>query len=637
MTIMERDYSRQEVLDIIESEARERNIPRDDFMRFAYIETGGTFNEQASRGAGGAKGLFQFVPGTAEAYGIRGRELDAVLNTDAAARLYLDNRQTLLNRHERDGRPYLSGKPEPDGLDMYMAHQQGGAGYRSIQTAIATGQFGREDTRGNLLNNVSARDFEAITGTRYADFRNMSDRDMATSFTQYWDTKFDRVRIPEKGIEPVVATPQVRPTPGAADPVRTAPAQADAAVAGAAIALTAAHALNVRYDHVKYAMSGKIPGVDGKHPDQGYVDCSGWVATMQNATMAEINAKAGREVFSKQDLFKLGTDGAAMIVEKAESRSGVMIEGRAVTRDVLREGMIIGEDNGPTRWDAGRYKGIDHITMVVRDPQSGELQISQSRGGEGVELSSLDNYLARKQANGVKLYATDPLAEARTLLQDRRQNQTEGQTQASTPQASRTAVADGLLKQGESGEDIRRLQDSLNRLGYRDQQGRALKEDGGFGDLTKQAVQAYQQAHGLKADGIAGPQTLQALKKSEQAPLLSDPRHPDNAMFQQAVKGMEKLGPQVFASRREMENAAGVAVFEAKASGLKQIDHVVLSSNGTGLFAMQGAPNDPAHHRVHLDKAQAAAEPIEKSTVQVQQETQPSAQLEREQQRSIKV
>jgi hypothetical protein len=63
----------------------------------------------------------------------------------------------------------------------------------------------------------------------------------------------------------------------------------------------------------------------------------------------------------------------------------------------------------------------------------------------------------------------------------------------------------------------------------------------------------------------------------------------------------------------------------------------VLSSNGTGLFAMQGAPNDPAHHRVHLDKAQAAAEPIEKSTVQVQQETLPNAQLEREQQRSMKV
>jgi peptidoglycan hydrolase-like protein with peptidoglycan-binding domain len=275
--------------------------------------------------------------------------------------------------------------------------------------------------------------------------------------------------------------------------------------------------------------------------------------------------------------------------------------------------------------------------MVVRDPKSGELMISQSRGGEGVELSSLDNYLERKQANGVKLYATDPLAEARTLLQDKRQDQVQGQTQASNQPAPRTAASDGVLKHGEKGEDIRHLQDTLNKLGYRDQQGRSLKEDGGFGDRTKEALQAYQRAHGLKADGIAGPQTLEALKKSEQAPLLSDPRHPDNAMFQQALKGMEKLGPQAFKSRQEMENAAGVAVFEAKASGLKQIDHVVLSSNGTGLFAMQGAPNDPAHHRVHLDKAQAAAEPIEKSTVQVQQETLPNAQMEREQQRSMKV
>lgn len=639
---MERDYSRQEVLDIIENEARERNIPRDDFMRFAYIETGGTFNEQASRGVAGAKGLFQFVPDTADAYGIRGRELDAVANTDAAARLYLDNRQTLVNRHDRDSRPYLSGKAEPDGLDMYMAHQQGGAGYRSIQSAIATGHFGRDDTRANILNNVSSRDFEAVTGTRHADFRNMSDRDMATTFTQYWDQKFDRVRIPEKGVEPVTEARQT-PAPVHAAPTQTLPPQpipgTPAETAPQGVTLTAAHDLSVKYDHVKYAMSGKYPGVDGKHPDQGYVDCSGWVATMQNATMAEINAKAGREVFNKNEFFKLGNDGAAMIVDKAQARSGVMIEGKAVTRDVLKEGMIIGEDNGPTKWDAGRYKGIDHITMVVRDPKSGELMISQSRGGEGVELSSLDRYLERKQANGVKLYATDPLAEARTLLQDNRQDQVQGQTQASHPQAQQAAVSDRVLKHGEKGEDIRHLQDSLNRLGYRDHEGRALKEDGGFGDRTREAMQAYQQAHGLKADGIAGPQTLEALKKSGQAPLLSDPRHPDNAMFQQAIKGMEQLGPQAFKNRQELENAAGVAVFEAKTSGLKQIDHVVLSSNGTGLFAMQGAPNDPAHHRVHLDKAHAVVEPIEKSTVQVQQETQPRTQQEREQeqQRSMKV
>lgn len=631
---MERDYSRAEVLDIIEREARERNIPRDDFMRFAYIETGGTFNEQASRGERGAKGLFQFVPDTAQAYGIRGQELDAVANTDAAARLYLDNRQILVNRHERDGRPYLSGKAEPDGLDMYMAHQQGGAGYRSIQTAIATGQFGREDTRSNILNNVSSRDFEAVTGQKYADFRTMSDRDMATTFTQYWDTKFDRVRIPEKGIEPITDTRQA--TPVQATPVQsTSQSTSTQTAAATGIALTAAHDLSVKYDHVKYAMSGKYPGVDGKHPDQGYVDCSGWVTTMQNATMAEINAKAGRVVFDKGDLFKPGTDGAAMIVEKAQSRSGVMIEGKAVTRDVLKEGMIIGEDNGPTKWDGGRYKGIDHITMVVKDPKSGELMISQSRGGEGVELSSLDRYLERKQANGVKLYATDPLAEARTLLQDKQQART--QTEAQTPQTQRAALPEGAVKHGEKNEEIRKLQDTLNAYGYRDKEGRALKEDGSFGDRTKEALQAYQQAHGLKADGVVGPQTLEALKKSKEAPLLSDARHPDNALYQQTVKHMEQLGPQAFKSRQDLENAAAAGVFEAKASGLTRIDHALPNTNGSGVFLVQGQPGDPANRRVYMDKAQAAAEPIEKSTVQVQQETQnqPQAQQEREQRRTM--
>jgi peptidoglycan hydrolase-like protein with peptidoglycan-binding domain len=656
---MARDYSRQEVLDIIEREAQERGIPRDDFMRFAYIETGGTFDEQVSRGERGAKGLFQFVPDTADAYGIRGRELDAVVNTDAAARLYLDNRQTLVNRHQRDGRAYLSGSAEPDGLDMYMAHQQGGAGYRSIQTAIATGQFGRADTRANILNNVSSRDFESVTGIRYADFRTMPDRDMATMFTQYWDTKFDRVRIPEKGIEPVARARQT-PEPGQAPtpatqapvpPVQTpatpgAPGATEAATQG--IALTAAHDLNVRYDHVRYAMSGRIPGVDGKHPDQGYVDCSGWVATMQNATMAEINAKAGREVFSRDELFNLGNDGAAMIVDRARQRSGVLIEGSAVTRDVLQEGMIIGEDNGPTSWDAGRYKGIDHITMVVRDPASGELMISQSRGGEGVELSSLDSYLERKQASGVKLYATDPLAEARSLLQDNQRTQTQDQTQApgqSPPPGRQQPIvppaqpADATLRSGANGENVRQLQSALNYFGYRDREGRPLREDADFGDRTQEAVRAYQRAHGLEADGVVGPQTLAALAKSKEAPLLSDPRHPDNALYQQAVKGLEQLASTGFKDRQALENAAGAMVFEAKASGLTRIDHVVQSNNGTGLFAVQGALNDPAHARVHLDKAQAAAEPIEKSTAQLQQEIQVQApapaQQEREQRRMV--
>ena len=50
------DYSKKEVLDIVEQVARQKGIPVDDFMRFAHIETGGTFNERAhNTSTGGAK------------------------------------------------------------------------------------------------------------------------------------------------------------------------------------------------------------------------------------------------------------------------------------------------------------------------------------------------------------------------------------------------------------------------------------------------------------------------------------------------------------------------------------------------------------------------------------------------------
>lgn len=59
---------------------------------------------------------------------------------------------------------------------------------------------------------------------------------------------------------------------------------------------------------------------------------------------------------------------------------------------------------GATEQDKGRYKGIDHIVFVLRDPHSGELMVSQSRSREGVELLSLDGYLAHKHKRGTKLF-----------------------------------------------------------------------------------------------------------------------------------------------------------------------------------------------------------------------------------------
>ncbi|KAF1716007.1 hypothetical protein CSC74_12630 [Pseudoxanthomonas yeongjuensis] len=296
---------------------------------------------------------------------------------------------------------------------------------------------------------------------------------------------------------------------------------------------------------------------------------------------------------------------------------------------------ITGESSGPEGLRRAQTALAQEFASVA-DPRTGRSFYDGDNAGNSASITPQQAGLALEQMR--TQYQANI---ARGLSSDAAYRGLSGEASAQAPQPqiqSQGPAAATLLATGTRGPEVVQLQEALGRFGYLDSQGRALAKDGDFGPRTQQAVQAYQQAHGLKSDGVVGPQTLEALAKSKEAPLLSDPRHPDNALYQQAVKGMEQLGPQAFKNRQELENAAGATVFEAKASGLTRIDHVVQSSNGTGLFAVQGAPNDPAHHRVHLDKAQAAAEPMEKSTVQVQQEIlsqQPQVQQQERERRSM--
>lgn len=540
----QRDYTKAEVLDIIEKEAKARGIPPEDFLRFAYIETGGRFDETASRGPNGAKGLFQFVPATAKQYGIEGRELDPMANTEAAARFYLENRRSIVRSHEMTDRPYLSASEEPNGLDMYLAHQQGAGGYRSIQNAIDEGHFSRRDTRANVLNNVSARDFEAVTGKDYQDFVRMADQEMARAFVDYWGIKFDRIRIPEKGIKPVVVDARI---------VRDQAVQHD----DSGITLQAAYDLTMRHDEVRY-------GFGSKTLSAGKIDCSGWAVEMINATYAEINEKAGRKIFGKSDHYSLSMDAASSIVHKAEQQSGRLMEGRDVTKGILREGMIIGEDNGAKGWDKDRYKGIDHIVFVLRDPRSGEMMVSQSRGGEGVELLPLDDYLAYKHKRGTKLFASDPLAEARSLLQSEKEF------------APRTP-GDGTEPNHRNGH--------------------------------KQEDNPNEQIETRTADAAVG------LKRR---PLLSEPGHPDYPLYVQSYDRLKQLSTELgFKDESAYVNAAASIAAEAKAQNLKRVDHILLSTHGLSLFAVQGKTDDPGNQWVQIDKAAAVSHAVQLSTIEV--------------------
>ncbi|UOQ43344.1 peptidoglycan-binding protein [Halobacillus salinarum] len=80
---------------------------------------------------------------------------------------------------------------------------------------------------------------------------------------------------------------------------------------------------------------------------------------------------------------------------------------------------------------------------------------------------------------------------------------------------------DGILEEGETGYQIKKLQQMLIKLGY------ALPKygaDGDFGEKTLNALKAFQKDHHLEVDGVAGPKTRDAL---EEALSLKPPKPED--------------------------------------------------------------------------------------------------------------
>ena len=64
-----------------------------------------------------------------------------------------------------------------------------------------------------------------------------------------------------------------------------------------------------------------------------------------------------------------------------------------------------------------------------------------------------------------------------------------------------------VLKKGSRGDDVKALQESLNRFGY------GLDADGIFGDGTDAAVRHLQKSFGYTVDGMVGDGTYALIKQ----------------------------------------------------------------------------------------------------------------------------
>lgn len=222
----------------------------------------------------------------------------------------------------------------------------------------------------------------------------------------------------------------------------------------------------------------------------------------------------------------------------------------------------------------------------------------------------------------------------------------------------RPFVDDGTIRIGESSEMVQKVQQTLNAEGYRGADNQPLQEDGVYRLSMQAAVINYQQAHGLSQTGDIDPATLQQIAPRTFPPELNREDHnatPTYRNLQGAVPSQDPLHRQAEEAVRRLEqnlgrdyddNSARLAASSAhlaKANGLTQIDHVVLSNQtasvgrGENVFVVQGALDNPAHLMTHMKTSDAIAQPVEQSLSQLQtlsetQQRQQQAQQQSQQQ-----
>ncbi|MDD3223749.1 MAG: L,D-transpeptidase family protein [Clostridium sp.] len=80
------------------------------------------------------------------------------------------------------------------------------------------------------------------------------------------------------------------------------------------------------------------------------------------------------------------------------------------------------------------------------------------------------------------------------------------------------ASSRAVLKEGDKGEDVKKVQKELKSYGYN------VTADGDFGDETVYAVMDFQHRHGLTTNGIIQTNTLTDLKKKATSDLMYKPQ-----------------------------------------------------------------------------------------------------------------
>lgn len=106
-------------------------------------------------------------------------------------------------------------------------------------------------------------------------------------------------------------------------------------------------------------------------------------------------------------------------------------------------------------------------------------------------------------------------------------------------------------------------------------------------------------------------------------PKLTEPNHPDNAMFQQALRGVHAVDASTGRQPDHMsQNLAGALTVEARRNGMNRIDHVEMNDDFSRAYAVQGETDSPFKRFAEVSTEVGIATSIERSSAQWQQAAQ---------------
>lgn len=83
--------------------------------------------------------------------------------------------------------------------------------------------------------------------------------------------------------------------------------------------------------------------------------------------------------------------------------------------DDLKEGTVIGFDFGPKKHDVGRKHGIDHTGVIVKNPQTNELEYKESVSGTGFRTLSLPAFLQKYPNRAKQMFVSNYLQQGGSI------------------------------------------------------------------------------------------------------------------------------------------------------------------------------------------------------------------------------